>query len=73
MGGNARPHSLEHPSAVVRLSNVLPFSINASTTIPVESRLTWDEGNRQANLRKHGLNFADAGMEHESRYRLDIA
>ena len=35
-------------------------------------RLTWDETKRQANLRKHGLDFVDAGVVLESRYRLDV-
>ena len=34
--------------------------------------LTWDESKRRANLRKHGLDFADAGEVLESRLRLDI-
>ena len=34
--------------------------------------LIWDEAKRQANLRKHGLDFADAGEVLESRYRLDV-
>ena len=35
-------------------------------------RLIWDETKRQSNLRKHGLDFADAAEVLESRYRLDI-
>jgi uncharacterized DUF497 family protein len=35
-------------------------------------RLTWDEAKRRANLRKHGLDFVDAGVVLESRYRLDV-
>jgi uncharacterized DUF497 family protein len=35
--------------------------------------LIWDEAKRQSNLRKHGLDFADAAEVLESRYRLDIA
>ena len=34
---------------------------------------TWDEAKRQSNLRKHGLDFADASEVLESRYRMDIA
>lgn len=37
------------------------------------TRLIWDEAKRQANLRKHGLDFADAPWVLESRYRLDVA
>ena len=33
---------------------------------------TWDESKRQANLAKHGLDFADAGEVLESRFRLDV-
>ena len=32
----------------------------------------WDEIKRQANLEKHGLDFADAPMVLESPYRLDV-
>jgi uncharacterized DUF497 family protein len=32
----------------------------------------WDETKRQANLDKHGLDFADAPMVLESPYRLDV-
>ncbi|MDO9315860.1 MAG: BrnT family toxin [Burkholderiaceae bacterium] len=39
----------------------------------VEMRLIWDECKRQANLRKHGLDFADAVEVLGSRFRLDIA
>ena len=38
----------------------------------MESGLIWDESKRQANLQKHGLDFADANEVLESRYRLDI-
>jgi len=38
----------------------------------MEIHLTWDEGKRQRNLLKHGLDFADAGWVLESLYRLDI-
>jgi uncharacterized DUF497 family protein len=33
----------------------------------------WDEAKRQSNLLKHGLDFADADLVLESRYRLDIS
>ena len=36
------------------------------------NRLTWDETKRLANLRKHGLDFADARCVLNSRYRLDV-
>ncbi|MEO6293486.1 MAG: BrnT family toxin [Burkholderiaceae bacterium] len=39
----------------------------------MEIRLTWDEVKRQANLAKHGLDFAQVIEVLESRYRLDIA
>lgn len=39
----------------------------------METRLTWDEAKRQINLRRHGLDFADAGVVLDSRYRLDIS
>jgi uncharacterized protein len=35
-------------------------------------RLGWDETKRLANLAKHSLDFADAGLVLGSRYRLDI-
>jgi uncharacterized DUF497 family protein len=38
----------------------------------METRLTWDEAKRQSNLRKHGLDFADAGEVLGSRFRLDV-
>ncbi len=38
----------------------------------METELIWDENKRQANLQKHGLDFADANEVLESRYRLDI-
>ena len=38
----------------------------------MNTRLTWDETKRQANILKHGLDFADAGEVLESRYLLDI-
>ncbi|WP_313072276.1 BrnT family toxin [Melaminivora sp.] len=34
--------------------------------------LTWDEPKRQANLAKHGLDFADAHWVLDSAYRLDV-
>lgn len=38
----------------------------------METRLVWDETKRRENLRKHGLDFADAREVLDSRYRLDI-
>jgi uncharacterized DUF497 family protein len=38
----------------------------------MNTRLIWDESKRQANLQKHGLDFADANEVLESCYRLDI-
>lgn len=38
----------------------------------METRLTWDEAKRAANLRKHGLDFADAGEVLHSRCRMDV-
>ena len=38
----------------------------------METRLSWDEAKRQSNLRKHGLDFADAGEVLDSRFRLDL-
>lgn len=38
----------------------------------METRLTWDEAKRHANLRKHGLDFADAGEVLDSHFRLDL-
>lgn len=49
------------------------FIINASTINLMGTTLVWDETKRQSNLRKHGLDFADATEVLESRYRLDIA
>lgn len=46
--------------------------ITASTVIHVERRLTWDETKRRRNLRRHGLDFAQAGGVLDSCYRLDI-
>jgi len=34
--------------------------------------MTWDEAKRLANLRKHGLDFANAGEVLESRFRMDV-
>ena len=34
--------------------------------------MIWDEAKRQANLDKHGLDFEDASLVLESRYRLDV-
>jgi uncharacterized DUF497 family protein len=39
----------------------------------METRLIWDESKRERNLKKHGLDFADAGWVLESDIRLDIA
>lgn len=36
------------------------------------ARLVWDEAKRATNLRKHGLDFADAGEVLDSRYRMDV-
>lgn len=38
----------------------------------MEMRLTWDEAKRRHNLRRHGLDFAQAGEVLASRFRLDI-
>ena len=38
----------------------------------MEMRLVWDEVKRKTNLTRHGLDFADAGVVLESRYRLDL-
>ena len=38
----------------------------------MRTRLDWDETKRLANLAKHGLDFASAGMVLDSTYRLDI-
>lgn len=35
-------------------------------------RLIWDEAKRQANLAKHGFDFADAAWVLESDIRLDV-
>jgi uncharacterized DUF497 family protein len=49
------------------------ITINASTINSMGDMLVWDETKRQSNLRKHGLDFADAPEVLDSRYRLDIA
>ena len=36
------------------------------------TRLIWDETKREANLAKHGLDFADAAWVLESDIRLDV-
>lgn len=38
----------------------------------MEIRLNWDEAKRRRNLRRHGLDFAQATEVLESRFRLDI-
>ncbi len=38
----------------------------------METRLIWDEAKRRSNLRRHGLDFADARAVLDSRFRLDI-
>lgn len=38
----------------------------------MEPRLIWDETQRNENIAKHGLDFAQAGEVLYSRYRLDI-
>jgi uncharacterized DUF497 family protein len=38
----------------------------------MDAKLSWDETKRLINLRKHGLDFALAGVVLDSRYRLDI-
>ena len=38
----------------------------------MSTHLRWDDAKRQANLDKHGLDFADAPMVLESPYRLDV-
>ncbi|MFM2119742.1 MAG: hypothetical protein RL722_1210 [Pseudomonadota bacterium] len=35
-------------------------------------RLSWDDEKREANLRKHGLDFLDAVLVLDSPYRLDL-
>jgi uncharacterized DUF497 family protein len=36
-------------------------------------RLSWNEQKRATNLDKHHLDFADAGLVLDSRFRLDVA
>jgi uncharacterized DUF497 family protein len=38
----------------------------------METRLIWDEAKRQANIAKHGLDFARADAVLGSRYRMDV-
>ena len=38
----------------------------------MRSRLTWSEQKRATNLEKHHLDFADAGLVLDNRFRLDI-
>jgi uncharacterized DUF497 family protein len=38
----------------------------------MSGQMTWDEAKRLANLRKHGLDFADAAEVLESRFRMDV-
>src|SRR3990167_3611549 len=38
----------------------------------MSTRILWDETKRQANLDKHGLDFADAPMVLKSPFRLDV-
>jgi hypothetical protein len=35
-------------------------------------RILWDESKRELNLDKHGLDFVDAVVVLESKYRLDV-
>ena len=39
----------------------------------MRSRLTWNEQKRTANLDKHHLDFADAGLVLDNPFRLDVA
>lgn len=57
----------------VRSMNGFASRLNASTINVMRVTLIWDESKRQSNLRKHGLDFADANEVLESRYRLDIS
>lgn len=34
--------------------------------------MIWDENKRQSNIKKHGLDFADAGWVLDSCYRFDV-
>jgi uncharacterized DUF497 family protein len=38
----------------------------------MQHKLVWDEAKREANLAKHGLDFADAADVLESTYRFDV-
>ena len=38
----------------------------------MDTRYTWDESKRQANLAKHKLDFLSAGLVLESPYRLEV-
>ncbi|NWG30575.1 MAG: BrnT family toxin [Rhodocyclaceae bacterium] len=38
----------------------------------MSTRILWDEAKRLINLEKHGLDFVDAVMVLDSRYRLDV-
>lgn len=38
----------------------------------MDTPILWDEDKRQANLDKHGLDFMDAVLVLDSRYRLDV-
>ena len=38
----------------------------------MSTHVFWDDTKRQANLDKHGLDFADAPMVLDSPYRLDV-
>ncbi len=38
----------------------------------MEDKLTWDESKRRQNFHKHGLDFADADVVLNSRYRMDV-
>jgi hypothetical protein len=38
----------------------------------METRYSWNEAKRQTNLRKHGLDFANANEVLESTFRLDV-
>jgi uncharacterized DUF497 family protein len=35
-------------------------------------QLQWDENKRQSNLKKHGLDFADASLVLETKPRMDV-
>lgn len=38
----------------------------------MSTRYLWDEAKRQANLDKHGLDFADADLVLNSDFRMDV-